>query len=140
MTDDIPNIPDDVLDELFRAAAKHGRRTAQRLKDKWIARARAVFEPSVRSGCYVCGKHRSITQAHHVIPLSDQYDRGFKDSDWEHVWLCPNHHVIVHLFLSDGGSKLDPGEVRTVLAEMTRDEIETLHALLMRSRRGLPEA
>jgi hypothetical protein len=48
----------------------------------------------------VCGKFGAVTQAHHVVPLAVQFDRMFDKPDHEHVWLCPTHHVIVHLFLT----------------------------------------
>jgi hypothetical protein len=68
-------------------------------KELWIAAARKDFVPSPRAPCVVCGKFKGITQAHHVVPLARQCDLLFEKPDHEHVWLCPNHHAIVHLFL-----------------------------------------
>ena len=46
-------------------------------KNNWIAAARRDFLPSFRGPCVVCGKHRSISHAHHIVPLASQFDRGF---------------------------------------------------------------
>lgn len=70
-----------------------------RLRDAWIGLARKLFSPGEREPCCVCGKFKSIAQAHHVIPLTEQFDRGFKVPDGEYVWLCPNHHAMVHLYI-----------------------------------------
>jgi predicted HNH restriction endonuclease len=68
-------------------------------RDIWLMVARKVFAPSGRQPCFVCGKFESIIQAHHVVPLTTQYDRGYKVPDNEHVWLCPNHHTMAHLYI-----------------------------------------
>lgn len=67
----------------------------------WIVAARLEFEPRAREPCFVCGKFKSITQAHHVVPLAEQFEHGFRVADQEHEWLCPNHHVILHLWIDD---------------------------------------
>lgn len=43
-------------------------------KSAWIASARLTFQPGPRKACYVCGGFGPITQAHHVIPLNEQFD------------------------------------------------------------------
>jgi hypothetical protein len=80
--------------QVARAAAPLRERTA------WIKLARNVFDPGNREPCVICGKFQSITQAHHLIPLEDQYDGGFEIPNQEFAWLCPSHHDTVHLFLS----------------------------------------
>jgi hypothetical protein len=70
-------------------------------KRGWIAAARLEFTPRARESCFVCGKFKSITQAHHVVPLGEQFDHGFQVADQEHEWLCPNHHVILHLWIDE---------------------------------------
>lgn len=94
----------DDRDEIERIAAWHDR-VERRAgagafeREVWIAAARQLFKPGERQPCWVCGKFQSITQAHHVVPLVEQYTRGFAVPDNEHVWLCPNHHAIAHLFI-----------------------------------------
>ncbi|WP_024342652.1 HNH endonuclease [Bradyrhizobium japonicum] len=73
-------------------------------KSAWIASARLTFQPGPRKACYVCGGFGPITQAHHVIPLNEQFDLGFVAPDHEHEWLCPNHHVILHLSIDRSSS------------------------------------
>jgi hypothetical protein len=48
--------------------------------------------------CFICGKYESIAVQHHVRPIK------YADSDISMngvykthlVWLCPNHHALVH--------------------------------------------
>ena len=134
MTDtrDMTDIPDDILDDLLGWVKKDQRKQRQSGKDKWVAAARASFMPSDREACYICRQHLGITHAHHVIPLADQYERGFKQPDHAHAWLCPNHHAIIHLFLSD--SSLTAGEnFGGLLAGFIHDELKALHELLIKS-------
>lgn len=68
-------------------------------KRSWIAAARLEFRPRRQEACFVCGKFDNITQAHHVVPLGEQFTHGFRVADQEHEWLCPNHHAILHLWI-----------------------------------------
>lgn len=70
---------------------------AQAERAAWIAAARAAFEPSPRRSCAVCGRYRSVTHAHHLVPLSQQSQD--ESPDHRHVWLCPTHHSGVHQLL-----------------------------------------
>lgn len=137
MTDkSVPKIPGDLLEDILQAVSKDLTRGRQRIKNDWIRNARALFDPSERAPCHICGQFQATAEAHHVIPLADQYDRGFKKADHEHVWLCPNHHKVIHRFLSAP----DIGETAMwrLLEGMTRAQAVILHELLMRSRKGLP--
>jgi hypothetical protein len=71
---------------------------AQR-KKAWIAAARIVFDPGKRKPCFICGRFRSVAEAHHVVPLGKQFDLGFEVADHEHEWLCPSHHTVLHLWI-----------------------------------------
>ena len=51
--------------------------------------------------CYVCGGFKSVAQAHHVIPLNEQFDRGFETPNHDHERLCPTQHVVLHLWIDD---------------------------------------
>lgn len=70
--------------------------TTALLKAERIREARKAFSPGERQPCEVCGKYRSLTHAHHVVPLSVQTDVV---PDHASVWLCPTHHAAVHLFI-----------------------------------------
>lgn len=126
-------IPDDLLAELIKSAEAIKRRERQGEKDKWIALARAKFVTSERQNCYICRKWRAITQAHHIIPLSIQFEIGLTEPDGTHAWLCPNHHTILHAFLDGSISAASPN-FGGLLAGFGRDELERMHELLMQSR------
>ena len=102
----------DQLDaETLRYAARYERQVARakgpvRDKTEWIKWARGSFDPGNREACVICGKFQNITQAHHLIPLEDQYDRGFQPPNQEFVWLCPSHHDTVHVFISQNEQKI----------------------------------
>lgn len=75
----------------------------KREKNAWIALARRFFEPGNREPCAVCSKFRVITQAHHIVPLEAQFDSAYRTPDHRYVWLCPNHHELVHIVI--GGAE-----------------------------------
>lgn len=115
-------------------------------REAWLAAARRLFVPGERDVCHVCGKFKSIAQAHHVVPLTEQYDRGFKYPDPEHVWLCPNHHAMVHLFIIGVNRSIAPGAfraraktTRAVLPDLVGDEYEKVMELMRRACRGPSE-
>ena len=74
---------------------------AQRLKTEWIKEARKSYNPGERQTCFVCDGYKIIAEAHHILELSKQYDLGFKKPNHTSVWLCPNHHRLAHIILSD---------------------------------------
>lgn len=105
-------------------------------KRAWIAAARLSFNPGRREPCAVCGKFRSVAQAHHVAPLAEQFDQGFTEPDHEHVWLCPNHHAILHLWIDDDVSDARRGRrAAPTIDDLGDDEIGRLLDLVGRSRR-----
>ncbi len=71
--------------------------------------------------CYVCEAHRLITELHHVLSLEDcaLFLNLMPDAviDVPLVWLCPNHHRYIHVFVKD------PNAVIPMLSEI---EIEKL--------------
>jgi hypothetical protein len=112
-------------------------------REAWIAASRRIYSPGDRQPCYVCGKFRSITQAHHVIPLTAQYDRGFKLPDQESVWLCPNHHTMVHLHIPTGERSMTVPSIRArsettsaLNEDLTEDEFNKMMELMRRSVRS----
>lgn len=52
--------------------------------------------------CFVCGKHKAITEIHHVCPISEFVDLlnndhiEIQDIQTHVVWLCPNCHAYFH--------------------------------------------
>lgn len=74
-------------------------------KETFVALGRASFAPSQREVCKVCGRFQSLTHAHHVVPLTVQFDRGFDRPDSQHVWLCPTHHAAVHILIGQAVAK-----------------------------------
>lgn len=99
---------------------------------EWVWHARSSFRPSDRQTCEVCGKYKSLTQAHHVIPLSAQAAKGRMSINHKHVWLCPTHHAAVHVLIEQAGSGRDlAGKAcLNVLAELDVEEIRPLLALV----------
>jgi hypothetical protein len=66
-------------------------------KENWIKAARKEFYPVDREVCHVCNRYKSLTHAHHITPLSIQFERGYEVADQRYVWLCPTHHNAVHI-------------------------------------------
>ncbi len=130
------------LISLFRLV--EARRRGPRIdRDAWIAAARKLFAPGERHACHICGKFKSIAQAHHVVPLTAQYDRGFVYPDHEAEWLCPNHHAMIHLFIpGDDRSMAVPamrarGRTTSSLNEdLSDEEFGRMMALVRRSARA----
>lgn len=120
------------------------RASAGRLeRDAWLMAARQIFSPGKREPCWVCGKFLSITQAHHAIPLTTQYDRGFKYPDQSLVWLCPNHHALAHLFIMDDRRSMTEAAFAArdrarehVHSDLSEDEYEKMIQLMRLAGRG----
>lgn len=101
-------------------------------KSAFIALARATFVPSKRCACKVCGKYKSLTQAHHVTPLAIQYDIGATKPNHDHVWLCPTHHAAVHILLGQAySSQVSASRAcAQVVYEMTQENMDEFRVLL----------
>ena len=58
--------------------------------------------PKERRACYVCGRHRAVSQSHHVIEIGKvaKVLRAMVIYAWAPnkpiVALCPNHHAYEH--------------------------------------------
>jgi len=77
----------------------------KKIKKEWVKHARKAFKPTGKTVCAICGEHDSITDAHHIYPLSMQFDDGVELPIQDYVWLCPNHHKYIHLSISKNGHK-----------------------------------
>lgn len=69
---------------------------AKAQRKDWMRLARLSFKASEREACAVCGQYQSVSEAHHIYPLSLQFSDGREMPLHDHVWLCPTHHMIVH--------------------------------------------
>jgi hypothetical protein len=68
-------------------------------KQAWIYQARLLFRPGEKKDCEVCGQYSAVCEAHHVMPLSMQYDHGFDIPNNDFIWLCPTHHAAAHALI-----------------------------------------
>jgi len=102
---------------------------AQR-KSVWVNIARKTFAPSRRECCAVCKRFKSLTHAHHLIPLSIQFDRGFDIPDTNHVWLCPNHHAAVHVLIAHNHRKDPSKPTRACVRLVNEMPLDDLRAVL----------
>jgi hypothetical protein len=102
----------------------------------WISAARAGFNARKRMPCFICGKFRYVAEAHHVVPLSSQFDRGFKGPDHEHEWLCPTHHAIIHALIDGSPDEQKLGRrAAPIIVDLDRDELARMLDLVARSAR-----
>jgi hypothetical protein len=109
------------------------RRERQPEKTAWIAAARLSFDPGPRQPCDICVKYKRVAQAHHVIPLNWQFDRGMTNPDHTHVWLCPTHHAIMHLMIDTDDTQLLGRRAAQIIDELSPDEYTKFVNLLCRS-------
>jgi len=101
-------------------------------KVEWIAAARAELMAGEAEACDICGMTAAISQFHHVIPLSDQYDRGFvTPAHYPSAWLCPNHHAMLHKFLALNDFRKFNEPRRYGL---TQEQVDKLYDLVLKSR------
>lgn len=82
------------------SASRRERDKRQEAKSGWIERARAEFAPGSRCACEICGKYSGLTEAHHLVPLTAQFESGAVVPIQEFGWLCPTHHAAVHLSIN----------------------------------------
>ena len=102
---------------------------------EWVARARELFTPSARVACAVCGKYKSLTHAHHVIPLAMQSRVDRMVVNHEHEWLRPTHHAAVHVYIGAGASSRERASpsVVDIAADLPVDELRAVMALAERA-------
>lgn len=106
----------------------------QAVKAEWISNARRSFVPGARQNCIICGKYRYLSHAHHVYPLAEQYDQGVRIPDQRHVWLCPNHHAMVHLLLDGEPDRQTLGrKAANAIEDLDKDELRKVMSLLGRN-------
>jgi hypothetical protein len=108
-------------------ASKKLQAERQKQKTAWISAARLRFDPGVRRPCAVCNKYEGLVEAHHVVPLTLQFDAGASMPFQQHEWLCPTHHAAQHVFIAD----LVANQSRHI-AGLPPNEADTLHQLGVR--------
>jgi hypothetical protein len=109
----------------------------RRTREQFIAEGRKAFRPGRRQPCHICDKFRYIAQAHHVVPLGEQFDRGFERPDQERVWLCPNHHTMIHVLIDGRPTDQERGRRAVpVLGDLDKEQTEKVMGLIARSGRG----
>jgi hypothetical protein len=87
----------------------------------------------------VCGKFSAIAHAHHTIPLSTQFEHGVKNPIDQHVWLCPNHHAILHALIDPAKDHQSLGaRAARVLGDLSTEELEIMLELIRLSRPDEP--
>lgn len=107
-------------------------------RDKWIKQARLNFDPGDKQACAICGKYKSLTHAHHIIPLAIQYRRNYIHPDQSYVWMCPTHHAAIHMFLNIFESKLSEDvqdkRISELQGDLSHQEMNELIDLLFASK------
>lgn len=121
--------------------AQERRRQSSRLASEW---RRAWTPTAPPQPCEICNQWEGMTHAHHLYPLAEQAFRGWAEPDHTFVWLCPNHHILVHR-IADGSLTDMPAWVEEItwtmassLAEYiakVSDPLTELHAWNMRKVR-----
>jgi hypothetical protein len=119
--------------------ADRDRRDLERLrslsKTEWIAEARQKATFGEPERCEICQRFSEIAQAHHVIPLGEQYDRGFVRPNQRHVWLCPNHHALIFFCVEDIPRR-DRLALLASIHSLEKDEVERMAKLIQRAHEG----
>lgn len=65
-----------------------------------------------RKPCFICGRHKSVTEAHHTITLKEISQLLMSWGSLPEppvVWLCPNCHAYAHNYRCVDPSDLEPG-------------------------------
>jgi hypothetical protein len=108
----------------YLTICRAAQRRYQERKAGWIRAARLDFSPGPRRPCVVCHNYIGLTDAHHSVPLSVQFDSGATKAIHEHDWLCPTHHRAMHVVID---ALLD--NVQPNLAGMPPQEKDALDPL-----------
>ena len=102
-------------------------------RDAWIMASRRIFAPGARQPCWVCGKFKSIAHAHHVVPLTAQYDRGFVYPDQELVLYIPTDDRSI----APAAMRARGRTTGALNGDLTEEEFNRLMELTRRSGRSL---
>ena len=92
---------DGMSDDQIAVAVATAMPSAKAARSAWIQAARTGFNPGPRQPCSICGRFQALSEAHHIIPLSWQYDFQLDAPDQSHAWLCQTHHAAAHKMLDD---------------------------------------
>jgi hypothetical protein len=90
----------DLAEELSQALKKAIAAKKKKKRD-WIAEQRKSIRIKRRSTCEHCFQHIEVTEAHHIVPLEEQYEIGMEYAEHDIIWLCPTHHAQLHILIRD---------------------------------------
>lgn len=134
------------LDDIESGVCSKGISNIRRFgRDAFIAIGRSAFNPGIRMACRVCGQHKSVAHAHHVVPLARQFSLGFLEPNNDFVWLCPTHHSMVHVVIPlvpkivDSEEKIDVSDAyNRIVTELLDSDPYAFHKLLCIARFAWP--
>lgn len=103
-------------------------------KREVVKRLREITPAKTREACFVCGRYKAITHLHHLVTVSEMADFIIRHSLYSvrvylpTVWLCPNHHAILHAIYSNKSTddKVDALRELSEGERMKYHEIEQL--------------
>lgn len=98
---------------------------------EWISAARQSFTPTRRQSCRICGRFKSLTHAHHLVPLTIQASRNYITPDQSFAWLCPTHHAAVHVMIAQrrhSDSNVFPSAM-SLLGDLETEELKLVMEL-----------
>lgn len=132
---------------LNRVLTREWKDQAKKDRADWIDFARDEFrEMGARAlPCFACGLDRKYSHAHHLLPLSIQYDLGTDYAIHDHEWLCPVHHREVHrkfaAELTPTRGNADHGVERSAwMKEPERSQMKRTHEVFLRGFQIFTEA
>jgi hypothetical protein len=88
--------------------------------------------PKGRRPCYVCERHRYISQAHHVIEVARVADVLDLLAIWDWspsipaVSLCPNHHAYLHAMRRVKKNQMPPDLSEALGVELSKRDWDRL--------------
>ena len=97
----------------------------QAIKTAWIENSRNLLVTGEKEPCFICGKYKAVSHAHHVVPLHWQYEHGFKEPNNNFVWLCPTHHVLAHKYIDGLIKNTFPDN-----SELPANEIDAIYEVI----------
>jgi hypothetical protein len=75
-------------------------------KQRLIKSIRQITAGAQPQNCHICGQYKFICHQHHILPVSKTADYIIQHNLYGQkftisvVWLCPNHHTLLHLLRS----------------------------------------
>lgn len=91
-----------VFEQFSNLNSKDWKAKEESYRKDWLTIERANFQKLKKNKrpCAVCGLGKEYSHAHHLIPLTLQYDLGVTDASHEYECLCPVHHQLLHRMIA----------------------------------------